>query len=197
MNAPATSVMANPARSRRAAVGLLVLVVASVIAIVAIPTWYLHNRYDVELQERQSRLERLQRIAAMRPEISRQLEAMRAQDIRRFFLRSGAAALSAAEVQEVIRGVIEQSGGRLITMQALAARDEGRYRQVTVSVQMTANIFAMRKFMHAIETHVPLLFVDNLMVRTQVPGNFKPGPGAEPEMYMSMEVHGYSLVGNP
>lgn len=197
MSATAASLAMHPERSRRAAIALLVVAVLAVVAVVAVPTWYLHHRYDVELQERQSRLERLQRIAAMRPELSRQLEAMRAQDTRRFFLRSGAAALSAAEVQEVIRGVIDQSGGRLITMQALAAREDGRYRQVTVSVQMTANIFALRKILHAIETHVPLLFVDNLMVRTQVPGNYKPGPGAEPEMYLSMEVHGYSLLGSP
>ena len=196
MNATA-SWMADPQRSRRAAVALLLAAVVAVLAIVAIPTWYLHNRYDAELADRQARLERFRRIAAMRPDVARQLEAIRGQDTRRFYLRSGAAALSAAEVQEVIRGVVEQAGGRLITMQALAAREEGRYRQVTVSVQMTANIFALRKILHALDTHVPVLFVDTLMVRTQVPGNFKPGPGAEPEMYLSMEVHGFSLVGNP
>lgn len=184
----------NPAQSRRLAILLLVVAVLAAIAVVAVPAWYMHHRYDVALEDRYSRLERFRRIAAMRPDVARQLEAMRAHDPRRFFLRSGAPALAAAEVQEVIRGVVESAGGRLITMQALAARGEGRYREIAVSVQVTANIFALRKILHGLETHTPYLFVENLMVRAQVPGNFKPAPGTEPEMYVSMEVRGFSLV---
>ena len=40
-----------------------------------------------------------------------------------------------------------------------------------------------------------MLFVENIMVRSQVPGNFKPGPGAEPEMFVSFDIVGYSLEG--
>jgi hypothetical protein len=58
---------------------------------------------------------------------------------------------------------------------------------------MTANIFALRKILHAIENYTPYLFVDNLLVRSQVPGNFKPGPGAEPEMFVQFDVYGYAL----
>jgi hypothetical protein len=122
---------------------------------------------------------------------------MRAKDTRKFFLRSGAAALSVAEAQEVIRGMVESSGGRLITMQALPSKEEGRYRQVSAQVQLAANIHSLRKILHAVENHVPLLFIESLMIKTQVPGNFKPGPGAEPEMFVTFDIHGYSLAGNP
>jgi general secretion pathway protein M len=184
-------------RSRRVAAAMLILAIFAVIAFFALPTWYLYHRYDRELGERTETLERLRRVAATRPEVARQLESMRNKEPRKFFLRSGAAALSAAESQEIIRAVVEASGARLVTMQALPARDEARYRQVSVTVQLAANIFALRKLLHAIETHVPYLFVDNLMVRTQVPGNFRPGPGAEPEMFVTLDVHGYSLMATP
>jgi hypothetical protein len=82
-------------------------------------------------------------------------------------------------------------------MQTLAAKEEGRYREIAISVQLTAHVVALRQVLHALETHTPYLFIENLMVRTQVPGNFKPGPGNEPEMYVSMEVHGFSLTGTP
>ena len=72
---------------------------------------------------------------------------------------------------------------------------EGRYRQVTVNVQLTANVVALRKILNSIETRTPHLFVDNLMVRSQVPSNFKPGPGAEPEMFVQFDVSGYTLTG--
>jgi len=184
-------------RNRQLAAGLLAAAVVLVVLVFALPTWYLYKRYDRELGEREENLERFRRIAGTRAEVARQLEAMRGKETRRFFLRSGAAALSAAEAQEIIRGMVEASGARLITTQALPSKDEGRYRFVGAQVQLAANIFALRNLLHRIETNIPYLYIDNLMVKTQVPGNFKPGPGAEPEMFVTFDMHGYSLTGNP
>jgi len=193
----AVPMASDPRRSRQVAGGLLALAVIVLLAVLVLPTWYLHNYYDRALAERRDRVDRLSRIAGTRPEVTRQLEAMRAKDTRRFFLRSGAPALTVAEAQEIVRRLVESSGGRLITMQALPSKDEGRYRQVAAQVQLAANIHALRKILHGVETNVPYLFVENLMVKTQVPGNFRPGPGAEPEMFVTFEVQGYSLSGNP
>ena len=77
-------------------------------------------------------------------------------------------------------------------LQAPNVKDEGRYRQITVNVQLTANIFALRKILNAIDNNTPYLFVDNLMVRSQVPANFRPGPGAEPEIFVQFDVSGFS-----
>jgi general secretion pathway protein M len=187
--------IANPAHGRRLAVGLLVVAVVAVAAAVAIPVWLLNHHYDTALADSLDKLQRYRRIAGTRPQVARQLEAMRERDTRRFFLRSGGAALSAAEAQETIRSLVEASGGHLITMQAPASKEEGRYRRVTVNVQLTANIFALRKILYAVETHTPYLFVDNLMVRTQVPSTYKPGPGTEPDMFVQFDVSGYALTG--
>jgi general secretion pathway protein M len=154
-----------------------------------------HRHYDVALGDSASKYDRFRRIAGTRPAVAKELEAMRAKDARKFFLRSGAAALSAAEEQEALRALIEQSGGRLITMQSPTAKDDGRYRQITVNVQLTANVVALRKILYAIENNTPFLFVDSLQVRTQVPPNFKPQPGQEPEMFVMIDVTGYALTG--
>jgi len=183
----------NPTQSRRLALLLALGALAAVIAAIGLPVWLGHRYYDRHLTETTDKLERYKRVAALRPEVAKQLDALRNKDTRRFFLRSGAAALSGAEAQEAIRTLVEGAGARLISVQAPPAKDEGRYRQVTVNVQMTANIFALRKILHAIENHTPYLFVDNLLVRSQVPGNFKPGPGAEPEMFVQFDVYGYAL----
>lgn len=183
-------------QNRRLAIGLLALAVVAVICAVAIPTWMLHRHYDRALADMHDRLDRYQRIASTRPELARQLDAMRAKDPRRFFLRTGNAAISAAEAQEALRGVIEQNGGKLITVQAPTSRDDGRYRQITVSVQMTATIVALRRILNAIETNTPYLFVDNLVVRTQLQSTYKPAPGQEPEMFITMDITGYALIGS-
>ena len=185
----------NPTQSRNAAVGLLIAAVAVSVAAIALPFWMLHRHYDAALTESSSRLERYNRIAATRPDVARQLDAMRGKETRKFFLRSGAAALSAAESQEALRALVEGSGGRLITMQAPVSKEEGRYRQITVNMQLTANMQAARKILNAIETNVPYLFIENLKITSQVPGNFRPQPGAEPEVFLQLDVTGYALVG--
>jgi general secretion pathway protein M len=182
-------------QSRRLALGILAGVVVAVVAAIAIPVWLAYRHYDAALADMTDKFDRYRRISTTRPEVVRSLEAVRAKEARRFFLRSGGAALSAAEVQESVRSFIEANGARLITMQVPAAKDEGRYRQVLVNVQLTANIQTLRKILHRVETGTPLLFVDNLMVRSQVPATFKPGPGAEPEMFVQFDVYGYSVTG--
>ena len=186
----------NPSQSRRLAVLLLVVAIVAVTAPLTGLVWWAHRYYDRALEDFGGKLERYRRIAATRPEITRQLEAMRGKDPRRFFLRSGAAALSAAEAQEAVRAIVEANGGRLISMQALPSREEGRYRQISINLQLTANIVALRKILDSIDNNTPYLFVDNLTVRSQVAANHRPPPGQEPEMYVSFDVVGYALI-NP
>jgi general secretion pathway protein M len=185
----------NRTQGRRLALAILFGAIALIVVAIAVPVWLLNRHYDNALHDAYDKVERYRRIASMRPEITRQLEAMRARDPRKFFLRSGASSLSAAEAQEALRSIVESNGGRLITMQAPSSKDEGRYRRITVNVQLTANIFALRKILHAIESNTPFLFADNLMVRSQVPGNFRPAPGAEPEMFVQLDVSGYAFTG--
>jgi general secretion pathway protein M len=187
----------SPSQSRQMALGLLAAAILAVVAAIALPVWLLSRHYDAALEDTTSRLDRYRRIAGTRPAVAKQLEAIRAKESRKFFLRGGAPSLSAAEAQEAVRSIVEANGGRLITMQAPTVREEsgGRYRQISVNVQLTANIFALRKILGAVENNTPYLFVDNLMVRSQVPGNFKPGPGAEPEVFVQFEVSGFAQTG--
>jgi hypothetical protein len=182
----------KPGQGRRMA--LLVLFAGSVLVVVVVglPFWLLYRHYDQALAENAKLAERYGRIAGTRADLARQLEALRANEPRKLYLRSGGPALSAAEAQEALRGLIESSGGRLITMQAPTYKDEGRYRQISVNVQLTANIFALRKILNAIETNVPYLFVDNLTLRSQVPSSHRPPPGQEPEIFVQLDVSGYA-----
>jgi general secretion pathway protein M len=186
----------SPDQSRRLALGVFAAAVLAIVAAIAVPVWLVHRHYDAAITDMTDKLDRFRRIATTRPEVVRSLEAVRAKESRKFFLRSGGAALSAAEVQEAIRTLVETNGGRLISVQVPAAKDEGHYRHVSVNAQLTANILALRKILHRIESGTPLLFIDNLRVQSQVPSTFKPGPGAEPEMFVTFDVYGYAATGS-
>jgi general secretion pathway protein M len=186
----------TPQPGRRAAAWLLVGVALALVAVIVVPFYLLNRHYDAALSDMTDKLDRYRRVAGSRVAATQQLEAMRALEPRKGFLRSGAPALSAAEAQEALRTIIEANGGKLITMQAPVAKEEGRYRQLTTNVQLSGTIFALRKIVHAIETNQPALFIENLQVRSQVPANFRPNPGNEPDIYIQMDVGGFSLVGS-
>jgi hypothetical protein len=114
---------------------------------------------------------------------------------RKYFLKASAASLSAAEIQERARQFVEGNGGRLISVQVGQPKDEGRFRQVMVTVQANANIVATRKILQGIETAEPYLFIDALTVRAQVPPGFKPAPGFEPEMFIQLDISGFAISG--
>jgi general secretion pathway protein M len=182
-------------KSRQAALALLVAAIAALVAVVAVPVYLRHKHYDAAIADLTDKLGRYQRLAATRPDVARSLDAVRAKDARKFFLKQSGPALAAAEVQEAIRQLIESSGGRLVGIGTPAAKDEGRYRQITVNVQFTANIGAVRRILHTVESGTPYIFVENLMIRSQVNANHKPQPGQEPEMFVTFDAHGYALTG--
>lgn len=184
-----------PEKRRKAALGFLVAAIMAVIAAVALPLWFAHQHYDEALDDIDRRLVRYERLAAARPELQQKLEAVRAQGSRKYFLKASAASLSAAEIQERVRQFVEGQGGRLISVQVAQPREEGRFRQVTVTVQANANITATRRILHAIESGEPYLFVDAMTIRAQVPPGFKPAPGFEPEMFIQLDISGFAITG--
>ena len=102
------------------------------------------------------RIERYRRIAAQAPEYRKALEAMRAKDGRRFFLKNTAPNLAGAELQEQVRAAIESNGGRITTSQNQGPKDDGRFRQITVTVQFFASTPALQKILHALEAQPPV-----------------------------------------
>jgi general secretion pathway protein M len=183
-------------RDRSLALGILVGAVVLVVAAIAVPALLLHRHYDGAIGDLGDRLSRYQRIAATRPQVLASIEAMRARDPRKFYLKAATAPLAAAEMQDLVKNLIEANGGKVVTAQVQAPKEEGRYRQVSVNLQFTANVQALRRILNGLETGQPTLFADNVVMRTQVPSTFKPAPGGEPEIFVQFDVIGYTLGGN-
>ena len=165
------------------------------VALVALPLWLAHRHYNEALQDMDRRLMRYERLAAARPALERKLEAVRAMDSRKYFLKASAASLSSAELQERVRQFVEAAGGRIVSVQVGQPRDEGRFRQVPVTLQLNAHTQALRKILLALESSEPYIFVDSLMVRAQVPPGYKPPPGFEPEMFIQFDISAYAIAG--
>lgn len=193
----ATLAMPTSPRSNRA-LAVLLLVVAVVIALMVLvaPVLLLHRHYDVAIDGMRDHLDRYRRIAAQAPETKKALDAVRAKDSRRFFLKNTAPNLAGAELQDLVRAAIENNGGRITTVQIIAPKEDGRFRQIGVNVQLFATTPNLQKILYAIETQQPYLIIDGLTIRPlNAFRGFKPAPGAEPEVSVLLDVVAFSNTG--
>jgi len=182
-------------RQRALAVVLLVAAVVAVLAVLFVPLYLLHKHYDDKIAEFSDRIERYRRIAAQAPEYRKALDTMRAKDGRRFFLKNTAPNLAGAELQEQVRTAIESNGGRITTSQNQGPKDDGRFRQITVSVQFFASSPSLQKILYTLESQPPYLSVENITVRPlNAFRGFKPAIGQEPEVNVQLDVAGYALA---
>ncbi len=185
----------RPAQQRALAIALLVLVVALALALVLLPIALLHKHYDDRIGALDERLETYRRVAAQAPEYQRALDAMRAKDTRRFFLKNTAPNLAGAELQELVRAAIEGNGGRITTSQSQAPKDEGRFRQIAVNVQFFATTPTLQKVLYTLESQQPYLVVENMTMRPlNAFRGFRPAPGQEPEVTVQLDVVGYAYA---
>jgi len=185
-----------PARQSRAlAIGLLALAVLLTLALLLVPFVLLHRHYDAAVEALQERLDVYRRVAAQAPELRKALDALRTRDGHRFFLRNTAPNLAGAELQDVVRGAIENNGGRITTIQIAQPREDGHFRQIGVSVQLFATTPNLQKILYTLETQTPYALVDSITVRPlNAFRGFKPPPGAEPELSVMLDTSGYTLM---
>ena len=185
----------TPRQRRALAIGLLFVVVFLTLALLLAPFLLLHRHYDLAIDSALDRLERYRRVSAQAPEYQKAFEALRAKNGRRFYLRNTAANLAGAELQDLVRAAVENNGGRITTIQIATPRDDGRFRQIGVNLQLFATTPNLQKILYAIETQQPYLMVENLTVRPlNAFRGFRPAPGAEPEVSVLLDVTGFALA---
>ena len=180
----ATSMTLKPGQSRALAVVLLIA-----------PWVMFHHHYDLAIDSMSDRLERYRRVSAQGPEYRKALDAVRAKDGRRFFLKNTAPNLAGAELQDMVKAAIENNGGRLTTISIAAPRDDGRFRLIGVNLQLFASTLNLQKILYSLETQQPYLVVENMRISPlNAFRGFKPAPGAEPEINVLFDVVGYAYT---
>ncbi len=184
---------ASPRSNRALAVLLLFVAVVLALALLIAPVLLLHHHYDVAIDGMRDHLDRYRRVAAQAPETKKALDTLRAKNGRRFFLKNTAPNLAGAELQDIVRAAIENNGGRITTVQIVAPKEDGRFRQIGVNVQLFATTPNLQKILYAVETQQPYLVIDALTIRPlNAFRGFKPAPGVEPEVSVLLDVVAFS-----
>lgn len=133
--------------------------------------------YQAHIEQLQDRLLRLQRMAALKPQLEQVIADLRAdQSNAAQFLPGNAPPLAAAELQQRVKRTVEAAGGELLSAQVLPVVEEGGVLRISIGVGVQCGVSALQGILYTLETQQPLLFIDNLelsarLFRPRLPNN--------------------------
>lgn len=184
----------SPTQNRMLALSILLLGVVAIFSLIAIPAWVFHSRYDQAIADYQDKVIRFRRFAEQGPLIQAEIDKVKSLNTKRFFMKSNNPALAASEMQELVRQFIESRRGKLMSMQILPPKEEGRYRRIGLVVQANVTALALQQILYGIDTREPYVFIDVMSVRAGQGRLYRPLPGVEPEFTLQLTVYGYAII---
>jgi general secretion pathway protein M len=185
----------TPIQSKAAALAILLVVAVFLVATFAVPLWLLYSRYETAVGDASTRLARYSKVIGMRDGLQKIAVQVKAQEANQHFLKGSSPPLAAAELQERARTIIDESGGKLNSVQILPHKDDDLYRKVTVSLQLTATLTAVKTMLYALESTHPYLFVDNFSIRVVNNLAARNETATEPDLIVQFDLTGYALKG--
>ncbi len=154
---------------RLAAVALLALALLLVYGAVDRGLIARYRSYQKTGQELQERLQRLRGIVANRELLETELQGLKEDNAMAvYYLETSSPTLAATELQQRIKSIVEGNGGQLTSTQILPVTQDSGFTRVAIRAQMQGGTEVLQKVLHGLETARPLLFVDNLTIRSQL-----------------------------
>ncbi len=157
-------------RQLRCLISALVAISLVILAVLAVflPWWNQMAFYDDEATSAADRMGRYQNLIARKPELAKELQQLRAnQNKQGVFITAPSTELAAAQLQKQVKDEVSQAGGTLVSTQNLAADKDDLPGKITVRVRMKGDAGALAEVLHGIESAHPLMFVDNLSIKSR------------------------------
>jgi general secretion pathway protein M len=187
----------TPMQSRVLAIVLLFALCALLALLVYWPWQSAHSHYDAAIEDQLDKISRYQRISAQRQNVEANIAFITKKDAKRFFLKASSPALASAEVLQMAQAIIEANELKVESTQIVAHKDDGPHRKVAVNFQLRGQLPSVQKALYELETGLPYLYVDNLVIRSSVARMFKPIPGVEPDVLVQFELSAFALIAKP
>jgi len=156
----------NPRQRRLLALAILALVLGAVFSITVLPVLLANQHYQDTIAAQKSRLQQLQRAAAIGDTLQPQYEQLkRWQTTDAQYLKSHSAALAAAELQRLVKRILVAKNAEVMSTQILTTRQEEGFDRVALKVRIRGELQNIVQAFHVIETGDPFVFLDNVSVR--------------------------------
>ncbi len=153
-------------RQRLLAFALLFLCIVLVLAAIFAPLINAATSANDRIEDLQFKLLRYKRIAAGKGQVLQYLDRLKTeQGDQNHFSDRATPALASADLQQLIKKVVVDAGGRLLSTQVVPETEEDHFIKTSVKVQMSGDTMALRNVLYDIETARPMLIIDNLTIR--------------------------------
>jgi general secretion pathway protein M len=154
-------------RQRRIlALAILVLVLVVLFSVTTLPVLLANQHYRDTIASMENRLQQLQRSAAigdaLKPQYA-QLKRWQKTDAQ--YLKSSSAALAAAELQRMVKTVVQAKNAQILSTQILATRQEEGFDRVSLKVRIRGALENITQAFYVLETGEPFIFLDNVSIR--------------------------------
>ena len=149
---------------------------------------------DAQISQQRAILVRLNAIAAQRATVA-DLAAQSASDGSAEFLQGGNDGVAAANLQTLVKGMVESKGARLRSVRTLPTKPQDDMKFIGVQLEITGTIQALYQAVRTIETAKPFLFIEDALLRpTQRVAIIPPGMSAEPTIDAQLDIVGAMQV---
>lgn len=186
-------------RSRWIALSLLVLTLAVAAALVLTPLHMAFSRYDDAIEALSLRLQRYQRTAAMAPALQQRTVRQGGNTRAREGLIEGESqAIAEANLQALLKEIVQRAGGELESTQALDVSVHGSLERLAVRAHFNGDVSILQQILYQIELARSGLLVEQLEIRRRKPRRFngRARPPAGPQqLQVAIDVAGYRQAG--
>ncbi len=185
-------------RQRLVALGLLLAAIAAVWLAVVMPIADAFAAQREDIAHARQLLADYQRRIALRPAVEARLADLKQHEASSMGLIGGASAeLAAANIQNLMKALIEAQSGQVRSAQNLTPASAGGFQRIDIQYDVTLPMTRLKDMTYRIETTLPFLFLDNIDLHApegwQTPG----GPTDPPDLTVRWTVHGYRWTGTP
>ena len=181
--------------SRVLALVLLAAVLMGVGAAVTVPVHQLSRTLDQRIEALRDQFTRFGQFAAARERLEQ--ARSRAQASRAgggYYLQGETATLAAAALQRQVTQSVGRFGGSVVSTQVLPPVASGGFQRIGLRVHMRAELDAVRRTLHALETGKPYLFLEELRMRVWTVSRGRGGPQVG-DLDIFFDLHGYLPAG--
>jgi hypothetical protein len=185
-------------QQRLLALGILLVVVALGWLLVVDPITEAFAAQDEEIAQSHQMLAAYERRIALRPLIEKRLAESRRTDASSAGAVPGISAeLAAANVQKLVKAIIEGQGGQIRSVQNLAPVATAGFQRIEIQYDLSLPMTRLKGTAYRIETNAPYLFLDGVDIRA--PENWQAGPYTSdaPDLDVRWTVRGYRWAGAP
>jgi general secretion pathway protein M len=160
------------------------------------PVVELYRATDEAIESAETLLQRHRTLAAQRSDLSARLDEEEAQAAAiAGYLEGPSDPLALAQLQDLVKGVVEAAGGELRSTQTLPARAvdvSPGTRRATLRVQMVVAIDGLAEILYDLESGQPYVLIDELAVRSQrTRRRLGDMPETAPLLGISLELSGF------